>query len=260
MFGHRIERIRQSRQPQHLGYFDLFLLAALVTQHKAAGRLHELADLSERYWASDSAAQYHHRWQQRFHTLFLPHHARIVSTLRRVVAESPATYSTLCEIGCGSGLVVNYLVDELPGIEQFVGLDLSSTQIARNRAAIVRPKLRYEAGEAHGWLTEHGGTGWIIFSVGGVLEYLAPERLETFLGMLAVDKRPSLLAIVEALAPQHDLSVAEDSVIFAAENVFSHNYPRLCERAGFEIRFTSEYTTENQRWLTLIAEAIPAPR
>jgi predicted TPR repeat methyltransferase len=260
IFGHRIERIRQSRQQRYLGYFDLFLLASLVTQHKAAGRLHELADLSERYWASEAAMQYHYRWQQRFHTTFLPHHARIVPTLRRVLAESPATYSALCEIGCGSGLVVNYLVDELPGIEQFVGLDLSSAQIARNRAAIVRPKLRYEAGEAHGWLTEHGGTGWIIFCAGGVLEYLAPERLEALLAMLAVGKRPSLLAIVEALAPQHDLSVDKDSVVFGAENTFSHNYPRLCERAGFEIRFTSEYTTENQRWLALIAEAIPAPR
>lgn len=260
LFGHRIERIRQSTRQQRLGYFDLFLLAALVTRHKAAGRLHELADLSERYWASESATQYHHRWQQRFDTAFLPHHARIVSTLRRVVAESPATYSTLCEIGCGSGLVVNYLVDELPGLEQFIGLDLSSTQIARNRAAIVRPKLRYEAGEAYGWLTEHGGTGWIIFCAGGVLEYLAPERLEAFLGMLAVNKRPSLLAIVEALAPQHDLGVTEDSVVFGAENTFSHNYPRLCERAGFAIRFESEYTIENQRWLALIAEAIPSAR
>jgi trans-aconitate methyltransferase len=102
--------------------------------------------------------------------------------LRRVVAESPASYSTLCEIGCGPGLVVNYLVDALPGIEQFVGLDLSATQIARNRAAIVRPKLPYEAGEAHGWLNEYGGTGWIIFCAGGVLEYLAPERLETLSG------------------------------------------------------------------------------
>jgi hypothetical protein len=49
-------------------------------------------------------------------------------------------------------------------------------------------------------------------------------------------------------------------VVFAAENTVSHNYPRLCERAGFDIRFASEYTIENQRWLTLIAEAIPAPR
>ena len=56
--------------------------------------------------------------------------APFVEAFREVLAKG--RYHTLCEIGCGSGLVLNDLAHRLPQLDTLWGIDLSEQQTARN--------------------------------------------------------------------------------------------------------------------------------
>jgi len=253
LFGHRVARIRTPSQLERIGYFDKLLIAAMVSHYKDTGRLHEINWLNQLYWASDSATQFHGAVQERFQSIFLAKHAPLVDELERILAASAIRYHTLYEIGCGSGQVVDYLAGRLRMVERFVGIDLSAAQINRNRARFVRPQLRFEAGDASEWIAAHAEPRSIFVTNDGVFEYFTPQALSGLLASFATRLQPSLLAIVEPLAAHHDLSVDGGSIVYGAENTYSHDYPRICERAGLKILFRSEVTAAQQRYLLLIA-------
>lgn len=257
MFSRRVAGLCSGTQPGPLSYLDRLLIASLVSRHKAEGTLDQLSALSERYWAGDGATEYHARVESRFRSVFLPHHAVIVPRIERAVAATGRKFSTLCEIGSGSGQVVNYVSEQLRCVERFVGIDLSPAQIARNRARFDRAQLSFESGDAVAWITAHAQPGWIYLTSGGVLEYFARAKLLGLLSMLANEFHPSLLAIVEPLAPGHDLASQADSFVFGCENTFSHNYPYLCDTAGLEVLDQEEIAVDGQRWLLLIARSGP---
>ena len=258
LFGHRVARIRTPSQLERIGYFDKLLIAAMVSDYKDRGRLNEINWLNQLYWASDSATRFHGAVQERFRSVFLAKHTPLVNELERILATSTIRYHTLMEIGCGSGQVVDYLAGRLGTVERFIGIDLSAAQVARNRARFVQPKLRFEAGDASEWIAAHAEPGSIFLTNDGVFEYFTPEALNSLLVTLASRLQPSLLAIVEPLASHHDLSVDGGSIVYGAENTYSHDYPRMCERAGLQILFRSEVMAAQHRYLMLIA-ASPTP-
>lgn len=250
---HRARDMKAGHLPSDPSFIDQMLIAGLVRMHEQRGTLDELTAMHDWFWSQQPAVEFHEFAERRFESWFLGHHVAIVPPLRAAIAAGGATYEAFCEIGCGSGRVLEHLARALPEVPRFVGLDLSAAQVARNRARYAG--IEFEAGDALQWVATHARPQWAYFTYGGVLEYFPRARVLELCSLLATRLAPSLLAMVEPLSDAHDLEHDASSIVYGAENTFSHNYVALLRQAGFELLHRSEQHFDGQRWLLLVARS-----
>jgi len=233
---------------------DRLLIAGLVASHKARNTLEQLSPLIDAYWRADSATDFHQRVAARYEQIFLPLHAEaLVEQIQALQPGLSSGRSTFCEIGCGSGKMLQFFSERLSGVEEFIGIDLSPAQVARNRSLYAGKTLQFVAADGGEWVETRDNPGLILFVYGGVLEYFAPSKLQRLLGRLADKLQPSLLVLVEPIADDHDLSVNTTSYPFGHENTWSHNYPNLCRAVGLTVVSVDDHRIGQQRWLRLVA-------
>lgn len=251
------ERVLHEGDPMQFGTLERWLVAGWVARTRRSGDWDVLNGVQQRFWAGRGGALFAtvDEVAARFEQRFLKHHAGIVDALKAEITRSAFTPAGLCEIGSGNGLALDYLVQQLPAIPQFVGLDLNPEAASSNRARWPDPRRRFVTGEAVAWLDAHAEPGWVYFSNAGVLEYLTQAQLDRLLGLLAA-RPPALFALVEPLAPDHDLEREPDSRSFGAEFTNSHNHPERFRRAGWDIRFQQEVRVGALRHLLLVARKI----
>jgi SAM-dependent methyltransferase len=224
-------------------------VAGLIARHSAAGTLDKLAHLHSGYWAGADAVAYHGTNEDRFHSRFLKLHYEIVDALEEVV--SGGRIHTLCEIGCGSGQVIDHLAKRLPTLKRLVGIDLSASQIAINEKRYRDSRLGFVAADGAQWLQQHSAPGFCFLTYGGVLEYFPQELVQRMFATLA-RRGPACFALVEPTDPAHDLDREMNSRIWGEEFTFSHNYAGLLADAGFHIRWRRELVT-GYRWQMVVA-------
>jgi SAM-dependent methyltransferase len=255
VFPEKASRLKAGDVPATPTRWDRLMLAGLVDTHLRRGSLEELTALHDWVWAGDLALDFHARAESRFADVFLAHHSALVPALQSAIAETGGDYTTVCELGCGSGLVLDHLSRELGGGREYIGLDMSPRQVELNERRFNAPPLRFEAGEGLTWVLRNGRRGSIFLTYGGVLEYFPAKRLQALLSWISGALSPSLIAIVEPLADGHDADSHPDSRPFGAENTFSHPYPRAFAQAGLRILWRREVRVQEQRWLMLVAHA-----
>ena len=255
VFPERASRLKAGDVPPEPNRWERLLLAGLVDTHLRRGCLEELTALHDWVWTGDVAVDFHAGAEARFTEVFLAHHAAIVPALQAAIVDTGGRYATVCEIGCGSGLVLDHLSRTLAGQRQYVGLDMSPRQVELNRQRFAARALRFEAGEGLTWVLRNGQRGSIFLTYGGVLEYFPPRRLQSLLSWIAGALSPSLVAIVEPLADGHDADADPDSRPFGVENTFSHPYPRAFALAGLQVLWRREVLVGAQRWLMMVAYA-----
>jgi len=231
------------------------LLAGLVDTHLRVGRLDELTALHDGVWAGDLAIDFHSRAEARFQDVFLAHHSDIVPALRDAMTNTGGGYETVCEIGCGSGLLLQHLSRELSDPDRFIGLDSRGRQVDINRARFRDSRLAFETGEGMTWMLRNGRRGSVFYTYGGVLQYFPQRRLQALLSWMVGALPPVLLGIVEPLADGHDVDGDAHSLPYGAENTFSHPYPLLITQAGLRILWRRECRVGAQRRLMLVAHA-----
>jgi hypothetical protein len=251
----RVAAIRNGQAGEHLSAVDRLIVSALV--HRAQKRhepLDQLAYLHRRVWESDTVTAYHAAVEERFTTWFLPHQAVVIDALERDLAVQPGRFTTLCEIGSGSGLTLDHLSRRLAatGIEHFLGLDLSVAQVEQNAQRF--PACRFIAGDATQWIPAHGGSGWVYFCCGGVLEYF-PQAVLLALLRHTAGQSPVRWVIVEPIDAAHDLARQPASQTFGFENTWSHNYPQLLREAGFTVLYDHDLRFHGMRWQLAMAGA-----
>ncbi len=251
----RVREIENGQAGEHLSPVDRLIVSALV--HRAQRRrepIDHLAYLHRYLWHQDSITAYHSAVEERFNDWFLPHQAVVIDALEQDLARQPAgRFTTLCEIGSGSGLTLDYLARRLPssGVRQFIGLDLSPAQVAQNAERF--PGARFVAADASAWIPAQAGPGWIFFCCGGVLEYLPQAALQTLFKHSARHCAPLRWVIVEPLDAAHDLATENSSRTYGFENSWSHNYLHLLREAGLQVGFEKEVRFQSMRWQLLIA-------
>ncbi|MDP3859248.1 MAG: class I SAM-dependent methyltransferase [Stagnimonas sp.] len=253
----RAGRVLRDGDPMHFNRLDRLLLAGWVARARRSGDWDALNGVQQRFWAGRGGALFARVGEvaARFEQRFLRHHLGVVDALERELAGAGFAPAGLCEIGSGNGLALDYLSRRLGSIPQFIGLDLNPEAARANAARWPAPRLRFVTGEAVAWLEAHAEPGWVYFSNAGVLEYLTQAQLDRLLGLLAA-RPPALFALVEPLAPDHDLERELDSRSFGAEFTNSHNHPARFRRAGWEIRFQQEVRVGALRHLLLVARKI----
>lgn len=235
---------------------DRMMIAALAVRHERAGTLGDLAALHRRMWEGEEGVKFHAQAEKRFRTYWADNFSSIVEPLRAAIAAAPAPITALCEIGCGSGLVLQDLAGRLPELTQAIGLDLSPGQIARNRERFApNPRLRFEAGDATVWVPANAAPGWAYLTNSGVLEYLGESEVRALFAAIADGLRPAVFALIEPIADDYDLALEVRSRPYNFERSLGHNYPRLLGETGWVVRHREERRIEGTRMLMLVAAA-----
>jgi SAM-dependent methyltransferase len=232
------------------GLVDRLIQKHLVHQ---AIQTHDHAALSRQhqaYWRGAAAGYFFGNTRDRFERWFLGAHRPLVEAL--VTRASEPGIRHLYELGCGAGQALEHLAGRLPRLERLVGVDLNAAQIAENLARPRDPRVDYASGPALEWVLAHAQPGCVLFSNGGVLEYFSPEEVARLYAHAAT-LAPCLVALVEPIAPGFEPRAAA-SVVFGAEQSFSHPHPRLLEAAGFVLRLEAVAELEGHRLLMALAE------
>jgi SAM-dependent methyltransferase len=203
------------------------------------------------FWRSDALNFFYDRYRDRFTRSFLgPHHV-IVDEMDKLVQSGH--FTSLIEIGCGDGQVLNHCAGALPSLRSLTGLDINPTIIAANGVTWQdNPRLRFVCGDAMDCVGSLIEDGTILLTYGGVMEYLDRESLVSIFETLARHQNVAV-AMVEPLSPEHDLTQQRASFTYGVENSFSHNYPHLLASAGFKTAFQREVFWDGVRWLMMLA-------
>lgn len=247
-------RVAAGDLPARLGRRERLLIASLVARHAKAGTLDQLAPLHAWLWQGEQAVSFHQWAQARFDSWWTPYHAQIVVPLRSLIERDGSPYHSLCEIGCGSGLILEDLARRLPTLRSITGLDLSASQTRLNRSRRVDPRIRFEHGDACQWIPRQGGAGTVYLTVAGVFEYFSRDSLQSLFALLAQQQAPAVIALIEPIAANHDLDQDPQSHPYGFENSVGHNYRHLLREAGFELHFLRRQHLEGQMFLLLVAE------
>jgi trans-aconitate methyltransferase len=253
----RVTRVLAGDIPPRIGFLDRAVVAHLVDKHAREGTLDQLAPLHAWLWKGDQAVSFHAQAKARFDSFWLTHHVAIVEPLRQIFGHSQdggSTYRVLCEIGCGSGLVLEDIARRLPSVERLVGLDLSERQTELNKSHTLDPRICFESGDATEWIPRRGCAGTVYLTVAGVFEYFPRNALQKLFAGIAANQSPAAVALIEPVPADYDFDNEVASRPYGFENSMGHNYPRLLSDAGFRICFQEKQIVEQQTYLLLVAK------
>lgn len=204
------------------------------------------------YWSADANCDFHELFAERFDNHFLLRDARLAGEVEKIARSTPC-YQLLCEMGCGNGLVLDYYRQHIGGFERYMGLDLSTSQITKNRDHY-GDKMEFVAMDAASWISDCRAQGVVFLTNGGVFECLIPGEVRQIIELARDRLAPVAFAIVENIASNHDITIDKESRVYGREFSFSHNYRYLFQAAGYRIRFLHEYTAKGERWINMLAE------
>ena len=254
LFSGRAGKLETNAVNKSWGAFDRMLRNGLLAQAYRTGDHEKQRALFAHYWEQE-ADDVAHVWQDRFEREFLGHNVIIIDALEKVLAEKD--FDRLYEIGCGHGQVLEYLVNRLSAIEEFIGIDISEEQIKKNQAQFNHPKMKFHAADAVEWIIGNAKQQSIFLTNGGVFEYFLQSELEAIFEHIAKNLTPAVVGVVETLGSDHDLKTEHKTMIYGRELAFSHNYPHLLQKAGFEVVHYSEQEGEKThgggRWIRVLA-------
>ena len=106
----------------HWSLIDSLLRAGLIRQATLNNDLEELEAYHRSFWQSERGFRYHNSWQPAIMEIFLKHYTPLVTDIATMLKASP-NYLTVCEIGTGTGYLLEYLAEQLPSVDRFIGID-----------------------------------------------------------------------------------------------------------------------------------------
>ncbi|MGH1486110.1 MAG: class I SAM-dependent methyltransferase [Cellvibrionaceae bacterium] len=214
----------------------------------------ELADYHQKFWQSDAATAYHEKTLSE--DAILPAFAHITDDIDNIITTSGYEFSTLCEIGSGSGQLLNHLSKSITRVDQFIGIDLSQDTADACNQRYPEDNIQFVAGDAKEWIKNNGQSHWVYVSYRGVLEYFPQDTLLAFLSDTKQACKPCIFVIVEPLGINHDLENSTQSEPYSAEFSFSHHYEHLFSSAGFDIHSIQiEPYLPNAKLICLVASS-----
>ena len=256
VFPGRSKKLEANAVKRSWGAFDRMLRNGLLAHAYWEGNYEKQRALFAHYWEQE-ADEDAHVWQDRFEKEFLGHNVAIIDAL--VKAINLNDYGRLYEIGCGHGQVLQYLVNRLNGIDEFIGIDISEEQIKKNKEDFDHPKVEFHAGDAVAWIINNAQPYSIFLTNGGVFEYFLQKELESIFKYIIDKCSPAVIGIVETIGSDHNLKIEHNSLIYGREMAFSHNYPYLMQKAGLEVIYQSEQegtkTHGGGRWIRVLGIA-----
>lgn len=218
----------------NLSFTERLMRRAILNNIEKTQDHEALAKLHQKYW-TNQGADFFAATNTTFEKNFLPDCSFIFELLKEKLTQNSEDFSTLVEIGTGNGNVLEYLSSKFPEINHFVGIDLSPSQIKINKEKYIESKkLEFVASDGFDWVKKYGKPNTIFVTSRGVLEYFTEDRLQAFLKEVKNLGRTFFIAI-EPNCNQHNFETHPYSKPYGNERSFSHNYPKLFEKASFNL-------------------------
>lgn len=228
-----------SKRGERHGMLNMLLRAGLIHRAITNNDEKELESYHYNFWQSKSGFHYHNSQRHAFEEFFLGHFGDEVMAL---LTQKAPSYPVICEIGTGTGQLLNYLASSLPETERFIGIDLSPDMIADNKQRYDNPKLEFVVASGNEWIEENGEPNWVFITNRGVLEYFLHSKVEALFNHISQNLSPAIFITIEPVSVDHVLETELDSKPYGREFSFSHNYPYLFQKAGFHLYHTSQQT------------------
>lgn len=122
-------------------------------------------------------------------------HAALIPLLSVVLTRRPGEFTTLCEIGCGSGRLLRDCTERLPQIVRYIGLHDSRTQTQLNRTLYRDFPIRFECLSLLDWLATQATPGTVFLTDADELRSFDAALLGAIWRAWRQSLRPALLAI-----------------------------------------------------------------
>lgn len=128
-------------------------------------------------------------------------HAALLPLLSVILTRRAGEFSTLCEIGCGTGRLLRDCTERLPQIAHYVGLHDSRSQTQLNRALYREFPIRFECLGLLDWLAIGAARGSIFLTDADALRAFDAAALGSIWRTWRMALHPALLAIAIPIAP-----------------------------------------------------------
>jgi len=250
----RTRRLLSTDDYERYTQVDRFILAALGQRALLGNRYEELQRIHHKFWKTGIGAALMAQQDWRLEHLFLAHHQGFVAPFASAIER--AGCRQLLEIGCGTGDILQYLLQQLPSLDQACGIDLNAQLIAHCQSRWQDPRLSFVCGDGIATLKALGSPPMALLSYGGVLEYFLEDDLLGLFTWLAHQARPCVVGCVEPVDDRLQSGAGAPSRPYGAELSFSHDYEHLLRKAGFTIRFVEDAVAGTQRFVMVVAEAL----
>lgn len=217
------------------------LLASIIRQkvidrYYSGSEEHRREFNRELVWGAAAGKRWHSikrkLWsnQEGFCSDFLKHKISLIEYIEELLSKYPR-FKTICEIGTGNGLFINYLSGKIPGIDNFIGIDLNKDQISENAKIYNSNNLKFIHSEIVDYLNKENPKE-ILFITSGTLEYFTPGELKELLGLIRDKIEIAAVGLSEPI--NMDL---QNGLISKPRGTtaFSYNYPLLFKECGYHV-------------------------
>lgn len=131
----------------------------------------------------------------------LDSHAALIPLLHLVLSRREGEFSTLCEVGCGSGRLLRESTERFPQLNGYVGLNVDRAQTSRNRTVHRELPIRFESMSLLDWVSVHAKPGTAYLTDAQELSRLDATLLGSLWHAWRGPLRPFLLALAVPLPP-----------------------------------------------------------
>lgn len=252
----RTRRLFRNPADNSDGFVDKAIMFYLRQRAVEENRNGFLSRLHKVFWSGDNGADYSGNCDHRFEDLFLGKQKDDFDRLTLIWDEMDC--QDIVEIGTNSGLLLQYMTQNLRDVGKSVGIDINAIQIKRNQQSeMFDPRIEFICTDGQEWIMNNVRSGTLFVTNGGVLEYFQREKLDQMVSHIAAGSHPSIFYVSEPIAVDHDLKSNTSSIPFGKELSFSHNYRDLFEINGLEIVHQAEVLFEEWRMQVTIAITRP---
>ena len=188
----------------------------------------------EYFWGAESGRKWHDFKKKIYSDKnkkeeYIRHRKPLLSQILELCSNN-SEFNTVCEVGTGNGMFLDYLSKNVQGVDNFIGVDLNKEQISENQRTY-NNKLQFVHSEIMDYLHQMKSDNVIIVAI-GTFEYFTEEELRELFDLLKSKFKYVAIAIHEPI--NLDLN-SELSSKPRGNIAYSHNYPYLVEHSGYTI-------------------------
>ena len=231
---------------------DKSIMAFLKAQAHSERREEFFEALHQDFWSGEGGNIFAENCDHRFEQMFLGQQLEDFEKLIEICnIRQP---QQIIEFGCNSGLLLDHMARQLPGIESAVGIDINPQQIQQNQnASHFDSRIQFLTADGADWVLESAKPNTLFVTNGGVMEYFRRSRLDQMLQHISTNLAPAIFFAIEPNAADHDLDKVKESIPFGEELSFSHNYKDLFKSNNFNVVHQRSITFESWQMMATIA-------
>jgi len=188
--------------------------------------------LHQHFWKNQLATEYYANTKNRFQETFVPHFSKYLDSLDHLIINK--NIKTICEIGTGDGQLLSHLAHRWPTME-CIGLDLSSDQIELNKQTYQNQNIQFYSTDAFDWVNAQEPRATLYITGLGVLEYFEYNKLIEILKTIKDKSTCNILCLTEPVYGNIDMEHDFESFSSGSEQSFTHAYPKILEREGWDV-------------------------